>query len=66
MTKSARRLAGFNERVLSLCACGMPVRDMHWHLADVYGVEVSPDPVRSPAPVTDELAAWQNRPLVAV
>ncbi|MFC5918269.1 transposase [Streptomyces pulveraceus] len=50
MTRSTRRLTGFNDRVLSLCACGMSVRDVRSHLAGVYGVELSPDPISSPAP----------------
>ncbi|MEU4955626.1 transposase [Streptomyces lavendulae] len=40
---NARRLAGFNDRILSLCACGISVRDIRSHLAQIYGVEVSPD-----------------------
>lgn len=41
--KHARRLAGFNEQILSLYARGMSVRDIGSHLAGMYGVEVSPD-----------------------
>lgn len=37
------RLEGFNERVIGLYAGGMTVRDIRDHLAEVYGVEVSPD-----------------------
>ncbi|MER6363317.1 IS256 family transposase [Kitasatospora sp. NPDC001527] len=65
--KNARRLAGFNERILSLYARGMSVRDIRSHLAAIYGVEVSPDLISKVTDaVTDELAAWQNRPLDAV
>lgn len=65
--KGARRLAGFNERILSLYARGMSVRDIRSHLAAVYGVEVSPDLISTVTDaVLDELAAWQNRPLDAV
>jgi transposase-like protein len=39
--KHARRLAGFNEQVLSLYARGMSVRDIRAHLAQMYGVEPS-------------------------
>ena len=41
--KHARRLAGFNEHILSLYARGMSVRDIRAHLAGLYGVQVSPD-----------------------
>ncbi len=37
--KHARRLAGFNEQILSLYARGMSVRDIRSHLAGMYGVE---------------------------
>ncbi|AEM88612.1 IS256 family transposase [Streptomyces violaceusniger] len=65
--KHARRLAGFNEQVLSLYARGMSVRDIRSHLAGMYGVEVSPDLISKVTDaVTDELDAWRNRPLDAV
>lgn len=64
LPKGARRLAGFNERILSLYARGMNVRDIRSHLAAIYGVEVSPDLISTVTDaVVDELAAWQNRPL---
>ncbi|MGI5133769.1 MULTISPECIES: IS256 family transposase [unclassified Streptomyces] len=65
--KHARRLAGFNERILSLYARGMSVRDIRSHLAGIYGVEVSPDLISKVTDaVADEIAAWQNRPLDAI
>ncbi|AKA06877.1 transposase [Streptomyces noursei ZPM] len=65
--KHARRLAGFNEQILSLYARGMSVRDIRSHLAGCYSVEVSPDLISKVTDaVADELAAWQNRPLEAI
>ena len=65
--KHQRRLRGFNELVISLVARGMTVRDTQAHLAEIYGVEVSPELISK---VTDaiipELRAWQSRPLDAV
>ncbi|MFJ7593420.1 IS256 family transposase [Streptomyces sp. NPDC097617] len=62
--KNARRLAGFNDRILSLYARGMSVRDIRSHLAQIYGVEVSPDLISKVTDaVIDELVTWQNRPL---
>jgi putative transposase len=52
--KHARRLAGFNEQVLSLYARGMSVRDIRAHLHQMYGVEVSGDLISK---VTDALWA---------
>ncbi|MGA5824399.1 IS256 family transposase [Kitasatospora sp. NPDC094028] len=65
--KNSRRLAGFNERILSLYARGMSVRDIRSHLAQIYGVEVSADLISKVTDaVAEELSAWQNRPLDAV
>lgn len=65
--KHQRRLNGFNDLIIGLVARGMTVRDVQAHLAEVYGVAVSPELVSK---VTDavvpELRAWQNRPLDAV
>jgi transposase-like protein len=62
--KHQRRLSGFNELVISLVARGMTVRDTQAHLAEIYGVDVSPELISK---VTDaiipELRAWQSRPL---
>ncbi|MGW6412593.1 transposase [Streptomyces vinaceus] len=40
--KSARRLAGFNDRIPSLFARGMSVRGIRSHLTQIYEVQVSP------------------------
>ena len=65
--KRARRLAGFNEQVISLYARGMTVRDIQAHLVRVYGTEVSPDLISKVTDaVADEITDWQNRPLDAV
>lgn len=62
--KHARRLAGFNEQILSLYARGMSVRDIRSHLANLYGVQVSPDLISKVTDaVTEEITIWQNRPL---
>jgi putative transposase len=62
--KHQRRLSGFNELVISLVARGMSTRDTQAHLAEIYGVDVSPELISK---VTDavipELRAWQSRPL---
>ena len=54
-------------RLFELYARGMTVREIQGFLADMYGVEVSPDLIST---VTDgivaEVTAWQNRPLEAM
>jgi putative transposase len=62
--KHERRFTGFDDKVLALYARGMTVREIQGFLADMYGVEVSPDLIST---VTDgvvtEISAWQTRPL---
>jgi putative transposase len=62
--KRTTRLAGFNERIISLYARGLTVREVQAHLREIYGVEVSPDLISTVTDaVLDELREWQNRPL---
>lgn len=65
--KGETRLKGFNERVISLYARGLTVRDVQAHLREIYAVEVSADLISTITDaVLDELREWQNRPLDAV
>ena len=62
--KGQTRLAGFNDRIISLYGRGMTVREVQGHLREIYGVEVSPDLISTVTDaVLDELREWQNRPL---
>lgn len=62
--KYARRLPGFDEKVISLYARGLTVREMQAHLAELYGVAVSPDLISTVTDaVLEEVTAWQQRPL---
>ena len=65
--KGERRLDGFDDRILSLYARGMTVREIRGHLQEIYGVSVSPDLIsRVTDAVLEEVREWQNRPLDAV
>ena len=65
--KGARRIEGFDDRIVSLYARGMTVREIQGHLQELYGVEVSPDLIsRVTDAVLEEVREWQNRPLDAV
>ena len=67
MPKGERRLDGFDDRILSLYARGMTVREIRGHLQEIYGVEVSPDLIsRVTDAVLEKVRDWQNRPLDAV
>ena len=62
--KGETRLAGFDERIISLYARGLTVREIQGHLQELYGVEVSPDLIsRVTDAVLEEVREWQNRPL---
>lgn len=65
--KHQTRWSGFDERILSLYARGMTVREIQAHLAEMYGAEVSPSLISSVTDaVVDEVKIWQARPLDAV
>lgn len=65
--KHQRQFAGFDDKILSMYARGMSVRDIQAHLEEIYGVEVSPSLIsRATDAVVDELKAWQQRPLERV
>jgi putative transposase len=62
--KHQRQFNGFDDKILSMYARGMTVRDIRAHLEEIYGVKVSPDLIsRVTDAVFDELREWQNRPL---
>ena len=65
--KGTTRLKGFNDRIVSLYARGMTVRDVRAHLVEIYDVDVSPDLISKVTDaVFDELTEWRNRPLDAM
>jgi transposase-like protein len=67
ITKGQTRFDGFDDKILSLYARGMTVREIQGHLLELYGTEVSPDLIsRVTDAVLDEVREWQNRPLDAV
>jgi Transposase, Mutator family/Transposase len=62
-----RRFPGFDEKIMSMYARGMTVREIQGHLLDLYGLEVSPDLVSTITDaVLETVAEWQNRPLEAM
>lgn len=62
--KHQTRWTGFDDKILSLYARGMTVREIQGHLEEMYGAEVSPALISSVTDaVIDEVKAWQARPL---
>lgn len=65
--KHQRRLAGLDERILSLYARGLSTRDIQAELQEFYGVEVSPTLISEVTDaVLDEVRKWQKRSLEAL
>ena len=65
--KHQTRWDGFDEKILSLYARGMTVREIQSHLEEMYGAEVSPTLISSVTEaVMEDAKAWQNRPLDAL
>jgi Transposase and inactivated derivatives len=59
-----RRFPGFDEKIVSMYARGMTVREIQGHLLELYGLEVSPDLISTVTDaVLETVAEWQNRPL---
>ena len=62
--KGQTHFDGFDDKIISMYARGMTCREIKAHLAEIYGVEVSPDLISTVTDgVIDEVRSWQSRPL---
>jgi len=67
IAKYQRRFPGFDDKIISMYARGMSVRDIQGHLRDLYGIEVSPQLISTVTDaVLEEVGRWQARPLDAL
>ena len=67
IAKHQTRWAGFDDKIISLYARGMTVREIQSHLQEMYATEVSASLISSVTDaVADEVKAWQARPLDAI
>ena len=67
ITKHQTRWTGFDDKILSLYARGMTVREIQGHLQEMYGTEISPSLISSVTDaIIEEVKAWQSRPLEAL
>ncbi len=65
--KHQTRWTGFDDKILSLYARGMTVREIQGHLEEMYGTGVSPSLISSVTDaVIDDAKAWQSRALDAL
>lgn len=65
--KGQTRFAEFDDKIISLYSRGLTTREIQSHLEEIYGVDVSPALISVVTEaVTEEVKAWQNRPLDAL
>jgi putative transposase len=64
IAKYQRRFPGFDDKIISMYARGMSVRDIQGHLRELYGIDASPQLISTVTDaVLEEVGRWQNRPL---
>jgi putative transposase len=64
IAKYQRRFPGFDQKIISMYARGMSVREIQGHLRELYGIEASPQLISTVTDaVLEEVGRWQNRPL---
>ncbi|MEO7774187.1 MAG: IS256 family transposase [Steroidobacteraceae bacterium] len=67
IAKYQRRFPGFDEKIISMYARGMSVREIQGHLRELYGIEASPQLIFTVTDaVLEEVSRWQSRPLDAL
>ncbi len=66
IAKYQRRFPDFDDKIISMYARGMTVREIRGHLEELYGIDVSPDLISTITDaVLEAVAEWQGRPLDA-
>jgi putative transposase len=66
IAKYQRRFPDFDDKIISMYARGMTVREIRGHLEELYGIDVSPDLISTVTDaVLEAVAEWQGRPLDA-
>ena len=64
ISKHQREFKGFDDKILSMYARGMTIREISGHLKEICGVEVSPELIsRATDSVKELLDSWRNRSL---
>ena len=65
--KHQARWAGFDDKIISLYARGMTVREIQQHLFEMYGTEISPTLISNVTDaVVEDVKLWQSRPLDSI
>jgi len=64
VAKHQTRWSGFDDKIISLYARGLSVREIQGHLEEMYGTEVSPSLISAVTDaVSEDVKLWQARPL---
>ena len=64
IAKYQRRFPDFDDKIVSMYARGMTVREIRGHLEELYGIDVSPDLISTVTDaVLEAVGEWQSRPL---
>ncbi|ABQ28996.1 IS256 family transposase [Acidiphilium cryptum] len=64
IAKYQRRFPGFDDKIISMYARGMRIREIAEHLREIYGMDASAELISTITDaVLDEVTAWQQRPL---
>ena len=64
VAKHQTRWTGFDDKIISLYARGLSVREIQGHLEEMYGTEVSPSLISAVIDaVSEDVKVWQARPL---
>jgi putative transposase len=67
IAKYQRRFPGFDDKIISMYARGVSVREIQGHLRELYGIEASPQLISTVTDaVLEEVGRWQSRPLDAL
>ena len=65
--KHQTRWTGFDDKIISLYARGLTVREIQQHLLEIYGTEVSSSLISTITDeIIDEVKQWQSRPLDSI
>jgi transposase-like protein len=64
IAKYQRRFLDFDDKIISMYARGMTVREIRGHLEELYDIEVSPNLISTVTDaVLETVTEWQSRPL---
>ena len=67
IAKYQRRFPGFDDKIISMYARGMSVREIQGHLRDLYGIEATPQLISTVTDaVLEEVGRWVNDILIAI